>query len=550
MNKTSIQLMMVAATGILLSACTKPDVYGGEDQPKRVKVGKPYEVMGQSYVPKYEPEFVEQGLASWYGPGFHGRSTASGEQYDQNEMTAAHRTLPLPSIVKITLLKTGKSVKARVNDRGPFSKKRVIDVSEKTAKELGLKRYGVAEVKVEYLQEDTEQYLAKMGIPEPDWMKERRAVAGTDLQKSSSQSYASSTSSSPLPPTTQTASRSENHFSVVEYASQYQGGSSTKDDLPQSYVPSESVTPPDGAVAKPKAEKSFFSKLAFWQKEAPEQPVTDANGVVQQTYQSAELDNVGIADLPSPDPVHIEVTGVGSSARTSSRDEVAHAPTPSASISYTPVSATPTPPPAHQPMRRMVNDPALPSTLLATAEPTITTPFSAPNAIATATPPVASEASPRHAPLTEPVNLMSMDVLPPVKDTVVAPSASVGMSLPETKKTGYVPSAPIAVAPVAPPAPVATAPKQAVNGSVNAPSRSSVNGGYAVQTGAFSSRENAQKQINQIRSIASATIRESDIAGRRVYRVVVGQLASEQEAHALRSKLAVNGMGDARIVKE
>lgn len=524
MNKTSIQLMMVAATGMLLSACTKPDVYGGDDQPKRVKVGKPYEVMGQSYVPKYEPEYVEQGLASWYGPGFHGKSTASGERYDQNEMTAAHRTLPLPSIVEVTLLKTGKKVKARVNDRGPFSKKRIIDLSEKTAKELGLVRYGVSEVKVEYLQEDTEQYLAKMGIPEPDWMKERRAIAGVDIPTTRASSSGVSTSPA------------QSGFSVVEYASRYQGGGSTTDDLPESYVPSETVTPPEGAVAKPKPEKSFFSKLAFWQKDAPEQPAKDAHGVVQQTYQAAELDTVGISELPSPDPVHIEVTGVDAPAPSASREEVAHAPTPrpnaapSASISYTPVGTTPAPVTAHA-ERRMVNDPALPKTLLATAEPTITTPFSTPNADAPAHP-VASDVSPRHAPLTEPVNLMSMDVLPPVKDTVVAPSASVGVAFTAPKKSGYVPSALVAeVAPDAQPSPQS-------------------GGGYAVQTGAFSSRENAQKQISQLREIAPASIRESDIAGRRVYRVVVGQLASEQAAHALRSKLAANGMGDARIVKE
>ena len=119
--------------------------------------------------------------ASWYGPGFHGRQTASGERYDENGLTAAHGTLPLPSIARVTLLKTGKSILVRINDRGPFSKKRIIDLSKGSAKEIGLIKYGVAKVRVEYLPDETEQYLAGLGIPVPAYMKDRVPVTNADV---------------------------------------------------------------------------------------------------------------------------------------------------------------------------------------------------------------------------------------------------------------------------------------------------------------------------------------------------------------------------------
>ena len=94
---------------------------------------------------------VEHGLASWYGPGFHGRQTASGEIFDRNEMTAAHRDLPLPSFVRVTNMDNGRSVILRVNDRGPVSDRLVIDVSEEAAEELGFIEAGVVPVRVDVL---------------------------------------------------------------------------------------------------------------------------------------------------------------------------------------------------------------------------------------------------------------------------------------------------------------------------------------------------------------------------------------------------------------
>jgi len=93
-----------------------------------------------------------RGEASWYGPGFHGKTTASGEIFNQNDMTAAHKTLPFNTKLKVTDLKTGRSVIVRVNDRGPYSGGRIIDLSKKAAEKLGIKERGHASVKLEIIK--------------------------------------------------------------------------------------------------------------------------------------------------------------------------------------------------------------------------------------------------------------------------------------------------------------------------------------------------------------------------------------------------------------
>ncbi len=128
------------------------------------KIGKPYTAFGVSYVPQDYESFEEIGTASWYGEDFHGKKTANGEIYNMGDLTAAHPTLPLPSLIKVTNLKNGKSQILRVNDRGPFAKNRIIDVSEKAAEILGFKGNGTTEVKVELLRDDTDQLLQKLKI--------------------------------------------------------------------------------------------------------------------------------------------------------------------------------------------------------------------------------------------------------------------------------------------------------------------------------------------------------------------------------------------------
>jgi len=119
------------------------------------KIGAPYKIDGVTYTPQEEFNHVETGVASWYGPGFHGKSTANGEPYDQSARTAAHRTLQMPSIVRVTNLDNGLSTVVRVNDRGPFARSRVIDLSRTAAQELDIVRNGTAHVRIDQLQAES-----------------------------------------------------------------------------------------------------------------------------------------------------------------------------------------------------------------------------------------------------------------------------------------------------------------------------------------------------------------------------------------------------------
>lgn len=128
------------------------------------KIGEPYSIFGVSYTPQNYESFEESGTASWYGSEFHGKQTANGEIYNMGDITAAHPTLPLPSLIKATNLKNGKSTIVRVNDRGPFAKNRIIDFSERTAEILGFKDKGTTEVKIELLREETDALYKKLRI--------------------------------------------------------------------------------------------------------------------------------------------------------------------------------------------------------------------------------------------------------------------------------------------------------------------------------------------------------------------------------------------------
>lgn len=115
-----------------------------------------YVALGSTYTPQTTVrDFQEEGLASWYGRRFHGKKTASGELYDMYAMTAAHPTLPIPSYARVTALNNGKSVVVRINDRGPFHSKRVIDLSYTAAYKLGYLKQGSTRVRVEGLDPDS-----------------------------------------------------------------------------------------------------------------------------------------------------------------------------------------------------------------------------------------------------------------------------------------------------------------------------------------------------------------------------------------------------------
>ncbi len=123
----------------------------GECRFEQGKVGRTYKIRGVSYTPKYNPDYVKVGTASFYGKNHHGKSTANGETFNMNALSAAHTTLPLPSCVLVTNLRNNKSVILRVNDRGPFVKSRIIDVSYRAAQILDFVQAGLTEVRVEVI---------------------------------------------------------------------------------------------------------------------------------------------------------------------------------------------------------------------------------------------------------------------------------------------------------------------------------------------------------------------------------------------------------------
>ncbi|MBF0382611.1 MAG: septal ring lytic transglycosylase RlpA family protein [Magnetococcales bacterium] len=152
------------------------------DLPK-VKTGKPYEVFGKTYYPLKSSEgFVEEGLASWYGKKFHNRLTANGEVYDMHALTAAHKTLPLPTWVWVLNLENYRGMVIRINDRGPFVDDRIIDLSYGAAKILGTSKAGIAKVRISALPMDKQRQM------EADYQKKlkRKPVVSRPVIKSES----------------------------------------------------------------------------------------------------------------------------------------------------------------------------------------------------------------------------------------------------------------------------------------------------------------------------------------------------------------------------
>lgn len=171
LKKLNIGILVIVFAALNLSGCATRDVSLSNKYSQQTaisgksgayKIGKPYKIMGKWYYPKEDYAYSEVGMASWYGEDFHAKYTANGEVYDMNTLTAAHRTLPLPSVVRVTNLENGRSLVVRVNDRGPFAKNRIIDVSKRGAQLLGYKEKGITKVKVELLEEESKQLKAAL----------------------------------------------------------------------------------------------------------------------------------------------------------------------------------------------------------------------------------------------------------------------------------------------------------------------------------------------------------------------------------------------------
>ena len=185
MNFSRFNWLGVVAAAVLLSACAEAQLAShavkvadpappqqktdAVAKPGNYKVGKPYQIEGVWYYPAEDYSYAETGIASWYGTDFHGKYTANGELYDMNDLTAAHRTLPMPSLVRVTNLDNGRSIVIRVNDRGPFARGRIIDVSRRSAQLLGFEQVGTAKVRVEILADESRQIAAQARrTPGPD----------------------------------------------------------------------------------------------------------------------------------------------------------------------------------------------------------------------------------------------------------------------------------------------------------------------------------------------------------------------------------------------
>jgi peptidoglycan lytic transglycosylase len=151
----------IALLGLLLAGCASHQQSGSDGGYPAgrgigtYRVGGPYEIKGVWYYPAVDYNYDRTGVASWYGEQFEGRLTANGEIFDLNELTAAHTTLPMPSIVQVTNLQNGRSLELRVNDRGPFVGERLIDVSRRAAQLLGFERQGTTLVRVKVLKDES-----------------------------------------------------------------------------------------------------------------------------------------------------------------------------------------------------------------------------------------------------------------------------------------------------------------------------------------------------------------------------------------------------------
>src|SRR6266446_4243822 len=155
-------LPLCLALGFLLTACASSGPEFGDNHRVRYhrgqpsyKVGAAYQINGVWYYPRVDYGYDETGLASWYGEAFDGQATANGEIYDLNQLSAAHKTLPLPSVVQVTNLQNGRSLRLRVNDRGPFVDGRIIDLSRRAAQLLGFETIGTATVRVRIMKEES-----------------------------------------------------------------------------------------------------------------------------------------------------------------------------------------------------------------------------------------------------------------------------------------------------------------------------------------------------------------------------------------------------------
>lgn len=191
-GRSRLTMALLISVGLGLTACSEARLAvhvakkaGQTAQPsageRRINAEKvrraslrPYTINGVRYFPEDDPDYDQTGLASWYGEKFHGRPTATGEIFDMNRVSAAHKTLPLPTTVEVINLENGRVLTVRVNDRGPFVRGRIIDLSRRAAQLLGFEKQGVARVRVRLNPSEADAFVMRPGKITTD---EKKAVA-------------------------------------------------------------------------------------------------------------------------------------------------------------------------------------------------------------------------------------------------------------------------------------------------------------------------------------------------------------------------------------
>ncbi len=256
-------LLTTALAGSLLAGCAETTFavnaakQATREAPKQqgiYKIGDPYQINGVWYYPAEDYSYNETGVASFYGgetsgTNFHGRLTANGELYDMNALTAAHQTLPMPSLVRVTNLENGRSIVLRVNDRGPFARGRILDVSRRSAQLLGFEGRGTAKVRVQLLTEESRQLKLAMlqgtGTPGTDLVAAaapRGAIESDTLAPPPGARSAGSIASAPLPPPSETLSQTR------QVTTQQQRGGRTRTTTEPLAKPAAPVTAPPTAT--------------------------------------------------------------------------------------------------------------------------------------------------------------------------------------------------------------------------------------------------------------------------------------------------------------
>jgi rare lipoprotein A len=254
--RRSALLLTTILAGVALSGCaettfavnaTKSLTQSDGKQQGVYKIGDPYQINGSWYYPAEDYNYDETGIASYYGGeqkgvDFHGRLTANGEVYDMNALTAAHQTLPLPSLVRVTNLENGRSIVVRVNDRGPYARGRILDMSRRAAQLLGYEGKGTAKVRVQIMADDSRQLKYAMlqgrGTPGTEVAAAPRTAVQSDVLAAPTGSRsAGSVASAALPPPSETLSQ------TGATSQRQRNGRVTSEPLARPAAP---VTPPPG----------------------------------------------------------------------------------------------------------------------------------------------------------------------------------------------------------------------------------------------------------------------------------------------------------------